>query len=87
MTLLSEAAYLDLRELPPDGPVHDWFSQRRSFRTIGAVYDHRVEWHGASRDMSALYDSVLFIRDTSRARPLPNIIDRFGIEPDWSSEQ
>lgn len=60
---------LDLHAVPKAGPVHDWFAARHPTREIGALFT-------TERDMETpmalpeLYDAVLFVATTTRARPL-----------------
>jgi erythromycin esterase len=60
---------LDLRALPKRGPVAAWFGARRHVRETGAVFS-------GERQMTyplvlpALFDGLIFIEKTTRARPL-----------------
>jgi erythromycin esterase len=62
---------LDLRALPGRGPVHDWFFAPHPVRDTGAVF-------ASERTMTVLhvlprlYDAVIFVDKTTRARPLPS---------------
>ena len=61
---------LDLRALPTVGPVHDWFTAPHPVREVGSgFYDEAGITTPAV--LPALYDAVIFVERTTRARPLP----------------
>jgi erythromycin esterase len=58
---------LDLRALP--GEVQDWFAQGQASRSIGTFYAadfDEISW--TRMDTRALFDALLFVRETSAAR-------------------
>jgi erythromycin esterase-like protein len=61
---------LDLRQIPSEGPVGDWLAESRATRFIGAGF-----WPPqAGRSVShwpSLYDAMLFVSETTSARPNP----------------
>jgi hypothetical protein len=60
---------LDLRQLPKQGPVAEWFKQPHASRSIGSMY---ADSHAAAFiiDIPAqeMYDAMLFVEKTSAAR-------------------
>lgn len=69
-----EICLLDLRNLPEQGPVREWFSQKQMFRSIGNYYDPKNPDDFYITDVIPEYfDMVIFIDQTSRARPTPSV--------------
>lgn len=60
---------LDLHSLPTEGNVGRWFSQTRQSRWIGSAYWPNPD--GAYARLAELYDVMLFVRETTAARPNP----------------
>jgi erythromycin esterase len=61
---------VDLRQVPKEGPVADWFSQAHPSRSIGAVYSDdlsRSLWSSGPENID--FDAVLFVEKTTAARP------------------
>jgi erythromycin esterase len=60
---------LDLRAVPAKGPLHDWFAAPHPRRDVGSMFT-------TERDMTVvgvvpdLFDAVVFVDKTTRARPL-----------------
>jgi erythromycin esterase len=66
---LSRAA-IDLRAIPKDGPIRDWFEKPRATRSIGAVYNEQTpEVSFAQSSVPEIYDGLLFVERTTSARP------------------
>ena len=64
-----EIAAVDLREVPPTGPVAEWFSSPHGTREVGAVFSEK--WPGLTQSSVAeIYDGLLFVERTTPARPL-----------------
>jgi erythromycin esterase len=61
---------LDLRALPKTGVVHDWFAEPHPVREIGALF---VDDETMTQQMvlPELYDAVIYVATTTRARELP----------------
>nr|WP_246357477.1 erythromycin esterase family protein [Pyxidicoccus fallax] len=64
---------LDLRAVPASGPVREWWRRALRTRDPGALYSHEGYPLSTSRNLE-LYDGLLFVERTTRARPLPWII-------------
>jgi erythromycin esterase len=67
---------LDLRRLPKNGSVSEWFRQPQPARTVGAVYSEQSAG-GYIQPLNApqSFDAMLFVKKTTAARknpPLPN---------------
>jgi erythromycin esterase len=60
---------LDLRALPTHGPVPEWFATPHPVREIGAVYTSEKAMT-TMMVLPALYDAVIYVDRTTRARPL-----------------
>lgn len=60
---------LDLRTLPGQGVVHDWFTAAHAVRDTGAVFSTEQNMTEA-HILPELYDAVIFVDRTTRARPL-----------------
>jgi hypothetical protein len=60
---------LDLRQLPKQGPVVEWFEKPHSTRSIGAVYsDANTASYFAEVPVRHLFDVILFVDKTTAAR-------------------
>jgi erythromycin esterase len=66
---------VDLRLLPPAGPVHDWWYRRHPARSIGAVYsDSGSEGYFIGQAPALNYDGLLFVESTTAARENPPLV-------------
>jgi hypothetical protein len=61
---------IDLRKLPSDGPVAEWWSVPHQTRSIGSGYSREFGFW-ASQNVKQLYDALLFVESTTSARPNP----------------
>ena len=65
-------AAIDLRRLPGEGPVADWFSQPKASRSIGAGYsDSSAAFFFTRQIVPKTYDALLFVEKTTAAKALP----------------
>lgn len=64
-----ERCYLDLRRAPR-GEVSDWLHASQPVRDIGALFLSEEDMTTPVR-LAESYDALIFIRKTTRARPLP----------------
>lgn len=65
-------AAIDLRRLPKQGGVADWFKEPRATRSIGAGYAEASAADFLFKQLSPkLYDALLFVEKTTAAKPLP----------------
>lgn len=66
---------LDLRKLPKEGPVAEWFEKPRPSRSIGAVYSEKqADDYFTSRPAPQAFHALLFVEKTTPAiknEPLP----------------
>jgi erythromycin esterase len=62
--------FLDLHRVPASGPVHDWFSVPRVCKWVNFIYDNEKDIKYLFQ-LPRLFDAVIFIDKTTRARPLP----------------
>ena len=78
-----ELAAVDLRELPEDGPVAEWWSQPHEMRRIGSAYSegNPSRWWRTLVVPDA-YDAILFVESTTAARPTPA-----GRATAWTSQE
>jgi erythromycin esterase-like protein len=61
---------VDLRQLPKEGPVAQWFSQPHPSRSIGAAYSDSLApslWSTTPANVD--FDALLFVEKTTAARP------------------
>jgi erythromycin esterase-like protein len=69
---------LDLRNIPKEGAVADWWKQPHQTRSIGAVYSEAQAANYLSNQRAqAAYDVLLFVEKTSAARS----VNRGGMPP------
>jgi erythromycin esterase len=61
---------IDLRKLPSDGPVAEWWSVPHQTRGIGSGYTREFGFW-SSQNVNQLYDALLFVESTTSARPNP----------------
>jgi erythromycin esterase len=60
---------VDLRNAPK-GEVADWFAAPHPMRETGAVFTNEENMTSATK-LAELYDAIIFVRSTTRARPNP----------------
>ncbi len=66
-----QIAAIDLRGLPKQGPVANWFKEPRVSRRIGAGYGEDFAANFLVKQVvPELYDVLLFVENTTAARPL-----------------
>ncbi len=69
---------LDLRAIPEEGAVRDWFATNQQFRSIGNYYDSTQPndffIKGIIPDH---FDMIIFIRETTRAQPTPFVQQKY----------
>jgi erythromycin esterase len=61
---------LDLRRLPGQGVVHDWFFAPRVFKSIDSVYANEKDIQHWFK-VPVHFDAVIFFENTTRAQPNP----------------
>ena len=59
---------LDLRQLPKEGPVAQWFAKPRATRSISAVYSEDSASYFASQQWQDAFDVILFVEKTTASR-------------------
>jgi len=65
---------LDLRRIPPGGPVAEWWAEPRETRMIGAVFSENTPSGFFSRAvLPELYDALLFVNSTTGSRSLSGV--------------
>jgi len=61
---------LDLRQVPKDGPVADWWRQPHKTRSIGAVYSETAAAnYFVDQTVPRSYDVLLFVENTTAGSP------------------
>ena len=69
-----DVAFFNLRSLPREGPVADWFARPHPSRSIGAIYSPELEAQFMETRLTRdLFDGLLFVRMTSAARAMPTV--------------
>ncbi len=66
----SPLSFLDLRRLPPSGPVTEWFRRPQVMRKIGSTFSSEPDV-ATEVVLPALYEAVIYFEATTRARPNP----------------
>jgi len=61
---------LDLRRLPPSGPVAEWFRGPQQVRGVGSSFTGEADM-AMEVVLPDLYEAVIYIESTTRARPNP----------------
>jgi erythromycin esterase len=74
---------LDLRELENAPSARAWFDRPRDMRWTGAQYSEELMARHPPINVVRSFDALIFVRETTRARPLQRTRDRFGIERSW----
>jgi erythromycin esterase-like protein len=71
---------LDLRQLPANTPVQAWFANARPARLIGNQFNatREAQFYRTER-LSEVFDIIAYIDHTTRARPIPEAIQKFRI--------
>jgi len=66
-----QIAAIDLRTLPKEGTVANWFSEPRATKSIGAGYGEQFAATFLLKQVTPkIYDALLFVEKTTAARPL-----------------
>lgn len=66
-----QVAAIDLRGLPKDGPIAEWFGERHVTRSVGYYYtEQSPDKYFWNRLITQFYDALLFVEKTTSARPL-----------------
>ena len=66
-----QIAAIDLRALPKEGEVANWFSEPRATKSIGAGYGEQFAANFLAKQVTPkIYDVLLFVEKTTAARPL-----------------
>lgn len=73
----------DLRKLQIGTAAQGWFATSHPWRWTGALYSDALEAKHPPISLADSHDIIIFVCETSRARPLPNTINRYSIRPDW----
>lgn len=69
---------LDLRQIPKDGVVADWFGTEQSFRSVGNFYNPDEPEDFFIKDVIPdHFDVLVFIRETNRAVPTEAVRERY----------
>lgn len=68
--------FVDLRDLPGEGVVHNWFAAEQTFKWINSIYECEKDIKYLLK-LQSIFDAVVFIETTTRARPLPSS----GVQP------
>jgi erythromycin esterase len=75
-------AVLPLGGLPASGPVADWFASRPTTRDITAGYlDAIPEAYFYDNPVTSYFDALIFVAQTTTARPLPYVRDQITPQP------
>jgi erythromycin esterase-like protein len=71
---------VDLRQVPANTPVQAWFANARPARLIGNQFNptHEATFYRTER-LSEKFDIIVYIDQTTRARPIPEAVQRFRI--------
>jgi erythromycin esterase len=63
---------VDLRQLPKQGPIAQWFSNTPKSRSVGAAYSDKLAPYLWTTDpANAQFDVLLFVAKTTAAHPNP----------------
>jgi erythromycin esterase len=73
----------DLRLVKPGQPAYAWFLAERPFRWTGSSYSPELMQRHKPTSLSRQFDALVFLEQTSRARPLRTTRERQGILKDW----
>lgn len=64
---------IDLRNIPKEGPVAQWFSELHRSRSIGAAYSDTLEpYLWSTNPVRDDYDVLFFVEKTTAAHPIQN---------------
>ena len=64
-------AAIDLRRFPQTGYVAEWFAKPHETRSFGAGFSSEVTYFSQAQKVTELYDALLFVDETTAARPNP----------------
>jgi erythromycin esterase len=63
---------LDLRRLPPSGPVAEWFRSPQQVRAVGSSFSGEADM-AMEVVLPDIYEAVIYVESTTRARPNPGV--------------
>ena len=72
--------FVDLRALTKDAVASRWFQKPRRLRWTGARYSDILEARHPPILLLDTFDGLIFVRETTRARPSARTKQRFGLE-------
>jgi len=73
----------DLRGLAPGTLAYGWFATPRPLRWTGANYSPELMANHKPIQLSSHFDVLIFVSETTRARPLKTTRERHDIVKDW----
>ena len=72
--------FIDLRALVENQAASEWFRTPRRMRWTGALYSDALEAKHPPIRLLDTFDGLIFVRETTRARPSASTKRRFGLE-------
>ena len=79
----SDVFFVDLGRASRAISVRKWLGEPRRMRWTGARYSDELEALHPPVPVLAMFDGLIFVRDTTRARPSARTSERFGLEITW----
>lgn len=64
---------LDLRRLPPNGPVTEWFRRPQVLRAVGSSFSGEADM-GMEHVLPEQFEAVIYVEASTRARPNPGVL-------------
>ncbi len=83
----ADAFFVDLGEAASDGAARLWLEVPRRMRWTGARYSDELEAKHPPIPVLDAFDALIFVRETTRARPAARTRARFGISPTWDEHE
>ena len=83
----SDVFFVDLGRASHEMSVRNWLGEPRRMRWTGARYSDELEALHPPVPVLAMFDGLIFVRDTTRARPSARTRERFGLAVTWDEDK
>ena len=83
----SDVFFVDLGRAGREISVRNWLGKPRRMRWTGARYSDELEALHPPVPVLAMFDGLIFVRETTRARPSARTRERFGLTVTWDEDK
>ncbi len=83
----SDLFFVDFGTASREIAVGNWLGEPRRMRWTGARYSDELEALHPPIPVLAMFDGLIFVRETTRARPSARTRERFGLSVTWDEQR